>query len=154
MIEKKGGGVTSSLRHPAGNTNISLHPYFTGRLHLPFLRIPLRTNPPRDLHHMTSPTPAFPRNERNTRSIVFIGYFLAPFIASQGAVAVWSIGSVVGASLWGTDDGRAGLVRARFGGREDSVDGLEEGPETGEAGANDAEREFGVGPDTCGCVVP
>ena len=34
------------------------------------------------------------------------------------------------------------------------MDRLEEGPETGEAGANDAEREFGVSPDTCGCVVP
>lgn len=100
---------------------------------------------------MTGLTPAFPRNKRNTRSIVFIGYFLAPFIASQGAVAVWS---VVGARLWGTDDGGAGLVRARFGRGEDSADGLEEGPETGEAGANDAKREFGVGPDTCGCVVP
>lgn len=142
---------TSSPRHPAGNANISLHPYFTCRLHLPFLRIPLRTKPPRDLHHVTSPTPAFPRNERNTRSIVFIGCLLAPFIASQGAVAVWP---VVGARLWGTVDGGTGLVRARFPGGEDSVDGLEEGPETGEAGANDAEREFGVGPDTCGCVVP
>lgn len=100
---------------------------------------------------MTSPTPAFPRNERNTRFIIFIDYFLAPFIARQGAVAFWP---VVGASLWGTDDGGAGLVRARFGGGEDSMDGLEEGPETGEAGANDAESEFGVGPDTCGCVVP
>lgn len=83
--------------------------------------------------------------------MVFIGYFLAPPIASQGAVAVWS---VVGTRLWGADDGGPGLVRARIGGGEDSVYGLEEGPETGEAGANDAEREFGVGPDTCGCVVP
>lgn len=56
--------------------------------------------------------------------------------------------------MWGTDYGRAGLVRARFGGGEHSADGLEEGPETGEASANDAEREFSVGPDTCGCVVP
>lgn len=56
--------------------------------------------------------------------------------------------------MWGTDDGGAGLVRARFDRGEDSADGLEEGPETGEAGANDSKREFGVGPDTCGCVVP
>lgn len=56
--------------------------------------------------------------------------------------------------MWGTDDGGAGLVRARFGGGEDSVDRFEERPETGEAGANDTKSEFSVGPDTCGCVVP
>lgn len=167
----------------AGNANISLHPYYFTTLTsllqlLPFLHILLRiirtttttTKPPSDLHHvMTSPTPAFPRrrNERNTRSIIFfIGiYFLLapPFIAAatiQGAVAVWSVVVVVvivGTRMWGTatdDCGAWGLVRARFGGGEDSVDRLEEGPETGEAGANDSEREFGVGPNTCGCVVP
>lgn len=34
------------------------------------------------------------------------------------------------------------------------MDGFEEGPETWEAGAYDAESEFGVGPDACACVVP
>lgn len=32
------------------------------------------------------------------------------------------------------------------------MDGFEEGPETWEAGAYDAESEFGVRPDACACV--
>lgn len=84
---------------------------------------------------MAIPTPAFPGNERNTRSIVLLGYELTPFFASQGAVAVWS---VVGARLWGADDCGSGMARAGFGRGEDSVDGFEKGPETGETGTYDA----------------
>lgn len=34
------------------------------------------------------------------------------------------------------------------------MDGFEEGLETCEAGAYDAESESGAGPDACACVVP
>lgn len=136
----------------ARNAHIPLHPDIACRLmHFPLLHISIRKKPPLDLYHVTIPTPAFAGNKRNTQPIVLFGYYLAPFIASQGAVAVWS---VIRAWSWDTNHCGAGLVRARFGRGEGAVDRFEEGPETWEAGAYDTESKFGVGPDACGCVVP
>lgn len=54
--------------------------------------------------------------------------------------------------MWGADHCRTGYwFELELAEEKTSVDGFEDGPETG---AYDAESEFGVGPDACGCVIP
>ena len=57
--------------------------------------------------------------------------------------------------MWGADHCRTGYwFELELAEEKTSVDGFEDRPETWEAGAYDAESEFGVGPDACGCVIP
>lgn len=57
--------------------------------------------------------------------------------------------------MWGADHCRTGYwFELELAEEKTSVDGFGDGPETWEAGAYDAESEFGVGPDACGCVIP